>query len=177
MPSAATRRTSGSAAVWKDRIFLYQAWRNPRARMGRDLFDIGGKVRAIDVQRSEAAASEVRIRATIAEAADVEALVSLIVRAPVRRPSPHGAGEPRYWLTFWLIDGTTLSRPYFPSRANCWAAWYRPPSSRPCRAPFPGVTTRAGAHRRSGSVNLNVEPAPELALHPDLSAVELDEFP
>ena len=23
------------AAVWKDRIFLYQAWRNPRARVGR----------------------------------------------------------------------------------------------------------------------------------------------
>ena len=102
------------AAVWKDRIFLYQAWRNPRARMGRDLFDIGGKVRAIDVQRREAAASEVGIRATIAEAADVEALVNLIVRATVRRPSPHGAGELRYWLTFWLIDGTTLGRPYFP---------------------------------------------------------------
>ena len=102
------------AAVWKDRIFLYQAWRNPRARTGRDLFDIGGKVRAIDVQRGEAGASGVGIRATIAEAADVETLVSLIVRAAVRRPSPHGAGEPRYWLTFWLIDGTTLGRPYFP---------------------------------------------------------------
>ena len=23
-------------------------------------------------------------------------------------------GEPRYWLTFWLTDGTTLGRPYFP---------------------------------------------------------------
>ena len=38
------------AAVWKDRIFLYQAWRNPRARTGRDLFDIAGRVRAIDGQ-------------------------------------------------------------------------------------------------------------------------------
>lgn len=102
------------AAVWKDRIFLYQAWRNPRARTGRDLFDIGGKVRAIDVQRGEAAASGAGIRAIIAEAADVEALVNLIVRAPVRRPLPHGPGELRYWLTFWFIDGTTLGRPYFP---------------------------------------------------------------
>jgi hypothetical protein len=102
------------AAVWKDRIFLYQAWRNPRARTGRDFFDIGGKVRAIDVERSEAAASGAGSRVTIGEAADVEALVSLIERASVRRPSPHGAGEPRYWLTFWLIDGTTLGRSYFP---------------------------------------------------------------
>ena len=101
------------AAVWKDRIFLYQAWRNPRARTGRDLFDIGGKVRAIDVQRGEAA-SGVGVRSTIARPRDVEALVDLIVRAAVRRPSPHAVGEPRYWLTFWLTDGTTLGRPYFP---------------------------------------------------------------
>ena len=25
----------------------------------------------------------------------------------------HAFGEPRYWLTFWLADGTTLGRPYF----------------------------------------------------------------
>jgi hypothetical protein len=56
----------------------------------------------------------VAIRTTIAEAADVEALVSLMVRATVRRPTPHAAGELRYWLTFWLTDGTTLGRPYFP---------------------------------------------------------------
>ena len=34
------------AATWKDRIFLYQAWRNPRAKVGADLYDIVGKVRA-----------------------------------------------------------------------------------------------------------------------------------
>src|SRR5262245_14122034 len=41
------------AALWRDRIFLYQAWRNPRAKTGGKLYDIGGKVRAIDVQRGE----------------------------------------------------------------------------------------------------------------------------
>ena len=102
------------AAVWKDRIFLYQAWRNPRARTGRDFFDIGGKVRTIDVERGETASSGAETRITIAEATDVEALVSLILHAAVRRPSPHGPGELRYWLTFWLADGTTLGRPYFP---------------------------------------------------------------
>jgi hypothetical protein len=102
------------AAVWRDRIFLYQAWRNPRARVGGNLFDIAGKVRAIDAQRGEPASSGAGARSTIAGADDVEALVSLIMRAPVRRPSPHATGELRYWLTFWLADGTTLGRPYFP---------------------------------------------------------------
>ena len=41
------------AAVWKGRIFLYQAWRNPRAKVGSHLYDIAGKVRAIDVRRGE----------------------------------------------------------------------------------------------------------------------------
>ena len=41
------------AAVSKDRIFLYQAWRNPRARVGGALFDIAGKVRTIEVWRGE----------------------------------------------------------------------------------------------------------------------------
>jgi hypothetical protein len=31
------------AAVWRDRIFLYQSWRNPRARTGGKLYDIAGK--------------------------------------------------------------------------------------------------------------------------------------
>jgi hypothetical protein len=39
------------AAVWRDRIFLYQAWRNPRAKVGGELYGLAGKVRAIDVRR------------------------------------------------------------------------------------------------------------------------------
>jgi hypothetical protein len=66
------------------------------------------------VQRGESALSGAGTRATIAGANDVEALVELILRATVRRPSPHASGEQRYWLTFWLADGTTLGRPYFP---------------------------------------------------------------
>ena len=49
----------------------------------------------------------------IASARDVETLVDMIVHSPVRRPQAHAFGEPRYWLTFWLTDGTTLGRPYF----------------------------------------------------------------
>jgi hypothetical protein len=40
-------------------------------------------------------------------------LVDMIVRGAAQRPQAHAFGEPRYWLTFWLADGTTLGRPYF----------------------------------------------------------------
>jgi hypothetical protein len=43
----------------------------------------------------------------------VDALVDLIVHAPMRRPLAHAVGETRYWLTLWLTDGTSLGRPYF----------------------------------------------------------------
>jgi hypothetical protein len=103
------------AAAWRDRLFLYQAWRNPRARVGGDLFDIAGRVRAIDVERgggtraSGTAASPVPIR----EPRDVEALAAMILRAAVRRPAASATGAPRYWVTVWLADGTTLGRAYF----------------------------------------------------------------
>jgi len=101
------------AAVWRDRIFLYQAWRNPRARRGGDLFDIAGKVRALDVRRGADAPPGPDVRAVAVSPADTEALVAMIAKGAMRAPRPHPPGEPRYWLTFWLADGTALCRPYF----------------------------------------------------------------
>ncbi len=101
------------AAVWKDRIFLYQAWRNPRARVATDLYDIIGKVRKIDVRPGEPPLAAAGVPAAITASSDLEALVEMITRGTARRPQPHAAGEPRCWLTFWLSDGTTLSRVYF----------------------------------------------------------------
>jgi hypothetical protein len=103
------------AAAWRNRLFLYQAWRNPRARVGGDLFDIAGRVRAIDVHRSGGPrpSGEASSPAPITSARDVEALVGMILRGPMRRPTPYATGEPQYWLTIWLSDGTTLGRPYY----------------------------------------------------------------
>jgi hypothetical protein len=101
------------AAVWRDRIFLYQAWKNPRARVGGKLYAIAGKVRAIDVQRGEPTPAAPGTPMQITSPRDVETLVDMVVRGAVRRPQAHAFGEPRYWLTFWLTDGTTLGRPYF----------------------------------------------------------------
>lgn len=106
------------AAVWRDRIYLYQAWRNPRARVGGALFDIAGKVRTIEVRRGEPTPGAPGKAALIASREDVEALVDMVVRGVTRRPGPHATGEPRYWLTFWLVDGTTLGRAYFPETSE-----------------------------------------------------------
>ena len=42
------------------------------------------------------------------------ALVEMIATGAVRAPKVHAVAEPRYWLTLWLTDGTTLGRIYFP---------------------------------------------------------------
>src|SRR5512144_1141527 len=74
------------AAAWKHQLFLYQAWRNPRAKVGGQLYDVAGKVRGIDVQRGEPAAAAARAATTVTSSRDVDALVDMIVRGPVGRP-------------------------------------------------------------------------------------------
>ena len=101
------------AAVWRDRVFLYQAWRNPRARVGAELYDIVGRVRAIDVQRGEPPLVMLPKPVPITSPLDVKALVEMIAAGTVRAPRAHAVAEPRYWLTLWLADGTTLGRTYF----------------------------------------------------------------
>lgn len=106
------------AAVWRDHVYLYQAWRNPRARVGAALFDIAGKVATVDVRIGEPTAEAPGQPAVISTRADVDALVDMIARGPARRPLAHAVGETRYWLTFWLADGTTLGRAYFPEASE-----------------------------------------------------------
>ena len=101
------------AAIWKDRIFLYQAWRNPRAKVGADLYDVVGKVPAIDVQRGEPPQAVATKPTAITSPHDVAALVEMIVTGAVRAPQVHAVAEPRYLVTLWLADGTTLGRVYF----------------------------------------------------------------
>ena len=100
------------AAVVRERVFLYQVWRNARAKVGGELFDIAGKVRAIDVQRGEPTPAAPGQPARVGTK-DTEAIVDMILRGRMRAPRAYAFGEPRYWLTIWLADGTTLGRPYF----------------------------------------------------------------
>ena len=50
----------------------------------------------------------------------------MLVRSPVQRPPAHAFGEPRYWLTFWLTDGTTLERAYFVETRELMGTWLHP---------------------------------------------------
>jgi hypothetical protein len=118
------------AAVWNGRIFLYQAWRNARAKVGGNLYDIVGKIRAVDVQRGELTPAVERRPTTITAPRDVETLVDMIVRGTVRRPQPHPVAEPRYWLTLWLTDGTTLGRAYFAETSELMGGLALPPEFR-----------------------------------------------
>src|SRR3989442_2244781 len=101
------------AAVWKDPVFLFQAWRNPRAKVGGDLYDLRDRVRAIDVRRGEPTSTSTAPPVKITAPGEVAALVDMVARGAMHRPLAHAIDEPRYWLTFWLADGTTLERPYF----------------------------------------------------------------
>ena len=87
-------------------------------------------MRAIDVQRGQPATSAARAPAAITTPPDVEALVAMIVRGPTRRPRAHAFGDARYWLTFWLTDGTALDRPYFPEAGELLGGVVVPPEFR-----------------------------------------------
>jgi len=136
------------AAVWRDRIFLYQAWRNPHAKVGGDLWPLTGKVRAIDVQRGTPTVPTARTPAVITAPADVDALVAMIVRAPARRPQVQPFGDARYWLTIWLTDGTAFERPFFPETGELMGGVTVPPEFRAVleRYLLP-VTTAPGSSR------------------------------
>ena len=112
-----------------DRVFLYQVWRNTRARVGGDLFDIAGKVRAIDVQRGEPTPAAPG-KPTRVAANDTGALVEMMLRGRVRPPRAYTFGEPRYWLTIWLADGTTLGRAYFADTGELMGGLVVPPEFR-----------------------------------------------
>ncbi len=104
------------AVAWRDRIFLYQAWRNPRARVGAHLYPLRGQGRrhrrgGRRGHAPVAAASVTGRRGRRTSACSW----TWCCGAPCARRARAAAGEPRYWLTFWLADGTTLDRPYAPS--------------------------------------------------------------
>jgi hypothetical protein len=70
------------AAVWQDRIFLYQAWRNPRAKTGGDLWPIAGKIRTIEVQLGQPIGDTPRVPIAIDHPVYFRAVEKIITTAP-----------------------------------------------------------------------------------------------
>lgn len=95
------------AAQHDGRLWLYEVDDNPRARTGRDLLDIAGKVRAIALNSKTDGRT---VLGRIDDAARVDALVDLVLAAPVE--SQRG-GELSGFVAFSLQDGTATTRAYF----------------------------------------------------------------
>ena len=117
-------------AVASGRLLLYQAWRNARAKTGGQLFDIARRVSAIDVQRADFMLATLGAPARISDPRDADALVTMILSSALRAPRPHPYAEPRYWITLWLADGTTLGRPYFADSGELLGGVALPPEFR-----------------------------------------------
>lgn len=100
------------AAYQGGSLILFEADTNPRAKIGADLLDIGGKVRSITVVDNSGAATIPL--ATLRDERQVTTLVTELLAAPVdqsRLPADNG---PHYDLTFHLADGTQVVRAYSP---------------------------------------------------------------
>jgi hypothetical protein len=116
-----------AVTVKDDEILLYQAWRNASAKVGSDLYDIRGRVQSIDVRREPSLDPAKRKAVVIRAKADVERLADMITSAPVAGALARSGSVPWYWLTFWLSDGTTFGRGFFPETSQLTGGLTLPP--------------------------------------------------
>ena len=118
------------AAVVGEEILVFESWRSARAKTGADLYDIAGRVHAIDVRRVSPGTGAAPAAAMIRQRTDVDALAAMIERARFGPTREKSVGHARYWLTFWLTDGTTLARAYFPETGELTGGLSLPPEFR-----------------------------------------------
>ena len=90
-------------------LFIYEVGSNPKAKIGSDLLDIGGKVDYISINSAIDGKSEL---ASIREQTQVDYLVRMILEAPVDQDSSK-TGSEQYFLEFHLKDGTVTKQSYF----------------------------------------------------------------
>ena len=96
------------ATLEEGRVTLFEADTNPLATTGEDLLDIRGKVTAIDILSEEDAKT---VLGTIDGERPVERFAELVLESPVDQEWWDHDG-PRYFLGFWLADGTSVVRSF-----------------------------------------------------------------
>lgn len=117
-PGAPVYEVKGYAAAFRlaaylnGRLDLYEVDTNPRARVGADLLDIGGKVCAIDVISAQDGTT---VLATIRDQVEVRRLVAMVLVAPVNQVIPTSSGQ-EYIVAFRLADGTATARIFWPEQ-------------------------------------------------------------
>ena len=97
------------AILEEGRVTLFEADTNPLATTGEDLLDIRGKVTAIDILSEEDAKT---VLGTIDGERPVERFAELVLESPVDQEWWDHDG-PRYFLGFWLADGTSVVRSFW----------------------------------------------------------------
>lgn len=89
--------------VW----FLFEAREPGNGRTGADVLDLDGKVERIELLGPLVG----DVRATIADPATVQALVSDLLESPMAQPVGPQPGEEPIWMRFVFFDGTATVRP------------------------------------------------------------------
>jgi hypothetical protein len=106
------RPTFRLAARHDGRLVIFEADTNPRARAGRDLLDLEGKVRRISVNSRADGTTEL---GAVTDPKQVDVMVRMLLAGPVdQRVQPAGE-QPVRLLAFHLLDGTTTVRAYDPA--------------------------------------------------------------
>jgi hypothetical protein len=99
------------AARQDGRLVIFEADTNPRARVGRDLLDLEGKVRRISVNSRADGTTEL---AAITDPGQVAGMVGMLLAGPVDQRGQPAGEQPVRLLAFHLLDGTAMVRIYDP---------------------------------------------------------------
>jgi hypothetical protein len=105
------RPTFRLAARQDGRLVIFEADTNPRARVGRDLLDLEGKVRQISINSRADGTTEL---GAITDPRQVAAMVRMLLAGPVDQRIQPAGEQPVRLLAFHLLDGTATVRVYDP---------------------------------------------------------------
>jgi hypothetical protein len=93
-------------------LVIFEADTNPRARAGRDLLDLEGKVRRISINSRADGTTEL---GAITDPKQVAAMVRMLLAGPVDQRIQLAGEQPVRLLAFHLLDGTATVRAYGPA--------------------------------------------------------------
>ena len=105
------RPTFRLAALQDGRLVGLEVTTNPRARVGRDMLDLQGKVRRISINSDADGTTEL---GAITDPRQVAAMVGMLLAGPVDQRIEAAGERPLWMLAFHLLDGTATVRAYDP---------------------------------------------------------------
>lgn len=99
------------AAIRENKIILFEADTVPNANVGADYLDISGKVEYIGINEDVGDGNTELAR--IEKPDDVKELIDLLLTSPIKNDDNNGRNGTRYFLAFYLNDGTAIRHAYW----------------------------------------------------------------